>query len=205
LINNNLNNQILKELIPLKFHNQEIFPSGQIFIGSATHQTTGIGMHLFTLFIPTIERENIDLQDPYISIWNEQLLISIGKIIRFIYDQTILDIENNIQQEINQQLNLILASYAFQTSAPNKDISDFLLDGFFSSNEDILVPVKQSPSHTYLSLISSTQAFLTNSKHIEAFLPIPLVPFTIGKHNFFKVLKEHQWIEEIDNETILFE
>ncbi|CAF4378316.1 unnamed protein product, partial [Rotaria sordida] len=81
---------------------------------------------------------------------------------------------------------------------------DFLLDGFFSSNEDILVPVKQSPSHTYLSLISSTQAFLTNSKHIEAFLPIPLVPFTIGKHNFFKVLKEHQWIEEIDNETILF-
>ncbi|CAF4927120.1 unnamed protein product, partial [Rotaria sp. Silwood1] len=199
-----IQNVLKKKLIPLKFHNQEIFPSGQIFIGSATHQTTGIGMHLFTHFIPTIERENIDLQDPYISIWNEQLLVSIGKIIRFIYDQTILDIENNIQQEINQQLNLILTSYAFQTSAPNKDISDFLLDGFFSSNEDILVPVKQSPSHTYLSLISSTQAFLTNSKHIEAFLPIPLVPFTIGKHNFFKVLKEHQWIEEIDNETILF-
>ncbi|CAF4112088.1 unnamed protein product [Rotaria sp. Silwood2] len=203
LTNNNLNNQILKELIPLKFHDQEILPSGQIFIGSATHQTTGIGMHLFTHFIPTVERENIDLQDPYISIWNEQLLISVGKIIRCIYDQSILDVVNNIQQETNQQLELFLASYAFQPSAPHKDIGNLLLDGFFLSNEDILVPVKRSPSDNHLSLISSTEAFLTNSKHIEAFLHVPLVPFAIGKNNFFEVLKDRQWIEEIDNETIL--
>lgn len=122
LNNNNLNNQILKELIPLKFHNQEILPAGQIFIGLATHQTTGIGMHLFSHLIPTIERENIDLQDPYISIWNEQLLVSIGKIIRFIYDQTVIDAVNTIHEDVNQQLNLILSPFAFQSSAPNPDI-----------------------------------------------------------------------------------
>ncbi|CAF1040266.1 unnamed protein product [Rotaria sordida] len=203
LTNNNLNNQILKALIPLKFHNQDILPAGQIFIGLATHQTTGIGMHLFSHLIPTIERENIDLQDPYISIWNEQLLISIGKIIRYIYDQIILDAVNNIQQDTNQHLNLILSPYAFEPSAPNKDIGRILLDGFFSSSEDILVPVKRSPSDNHLSLIPSTEAFLTNSKHIQAFLPVPLVPFDIGKNNFFKVLKERRWIEEIDNESIL--
>ncbi|CAF2611191.1 unnamed protein product [Rotaria sp. Silwood2] len=203
LTDNNLNNQILKELIPLKFHNQEIIPAGQIFIGLATHQTTGIGMHLFSHLIPTIERENIDLQDPYISIWNEQLLISIGKIIRFIYDQVILDAVNNIQHESSQHINLILSPYAFEPSAPNKDIGRILLDGFFSSNEDILVPVKRSSSDNHLSLIPSSEAFLTNSKHIQAFLPVPLVPFDIGKNNFFKVLKERRWIEEINNESIL--
>ncbi len=123
--NDNVNNQMLKELIPLKFHDGQIFPSGQIFIGLATHQSTGIGMHVFTHLIPTIERENIDLQDPYISIWNEQLLVSIGKIVRFIYDQTILHLVNNTPQS-NQLINTLLSPYAFQTSAPNQDIGLYL-------------------------------------------------------------------------------
>ena len=198
-------------------------PDGQIFIGLATHQTTGIGMHIFSHLIPTIERENIDLQDPYISIWNEQLLISIGKIIRFIYDQTILDAVNQIteQSKSTDQLNQILSPYAFQESSPNKEIGlttilmktifvncfsclgRILVDGFFSSDKDILVPVKRSPSDNHLSLIPSSEAFLTNSKHIEKFLPVPLVPFEIGKNDFFKILKRRQWIEEIDHEIIL--
>lgn len=113
---------MLKELIPLKIHGDEIIPSGQIFIGLATHQSTGIGMHVFSHLIPTIERENIDLQDPYISIWNEQLLMSMGKIVRLIYDQTITDAIKQTSKPSNQQLNAILSPYAFQSSAPNKDI-----------------------------------------------------------------------------------
>jgi uncharacterized protein DUF3684 len=76
-------------------------------------------MHVFTHLIPTIERENIDLQDPYISIWNEQLLTSIGVIVRFIYDQTILNLVNN---NLSQQINYLISPFAFQTSAPNKHI-----------------------------------------------------------------------------------
>lgn len=60
---------MLKEFIPLKFHDGQISSSGQIFIGLAAHQTTGIGMHAFTHLVPTIERENVDLQDPYIYIY----------------------------------------------------------------------------------------------------------------------------------------
>jgi hypothetical protein len=84
-------------------------------------------MHVFTHLIPTIERENIDLQDPYISIWNEQLLTSIGKIVRFIYDQTILHVVNNMQQQSNILLNHFLSPYAFQTSAPNQDIGLYII------------------------------------------------------------------------------
>jgi len=78
-----------------------------------------------------------------------------------------------------------------------------ILDGFFSSDKDILVPVKRCPSDNHLSLIPSTEAYLSNSKHIQSFLPVPLVPFEIGKTEFFKTLKRRQWIEEINHEIIL--
>ncbi|CAF1063458.1 unnamed protein product [Didymodactylos carnosus] len=203
LANDDLNSRILKSLIPLKFHNDQIIPSGQVFIGLATHQSTGIGMHVFSHLIPTIERENLDLQDPYITIWNEELLVSIGKIARFVYNQAILDGVNTPSQETNQHFDAILAPYAFQTSVPNKEIGRLLVDGFFSSKNDILVPVKRSPSELQLSLVPSSQAFLANSKYIHAFLPVSLVPFDIGKNDFFKILKKHRLIDEIDLATIL--
>ena len=56
---------ILEEIKPMELRNGQLTPRGQIFIGLATQQTTGLGIHLFTHLIPTIERENIDLQDPY--------------------------------------------------------------------------------------------------------------------------------------------
>lgn len=102
--------------MPLKFSNDEIHPSGLIFIGLGTHQTTGIGMHVYSHLIPTIERENLDLQDPYISKWNRELLLSVGQIARFVFDQLMMD---------NKQFESILASYSFQTSVPNNEIGKF--------------------------------------------------------------------------------
>ena len=112
----------MKGLIPLKLTDGHINPAGQIFIGLATHQTTGIGMHVFSHLIPTIERENIDLQDPYVSIWNNQLLVSIGQIVRFIYDQTMADAIEQATEQTHDNFNAILSPYAFQESSPNKEI-----------------------------------------------------------------------------------
>ncbi|CAF1674332.1 unnamed protein product, partial [Adineta ricciae] len=169
-------NSLLKHLIPLKLNEKEILPDGQIFIGLATHQSTGIGMHLSSHLIPTIERENLDLQDPFISIWNEQLLISIGQIIRFIYDQTILHLVNQLENQSIQLIHSILSPYAFIQSSPNKDIGRILVEGFFSSDKDILVPVRRCPTDKHLSLIPSSEAYLIRNDRLEKFLPIPLVP-----------------------------
>jgi hypothetical protein len=77
-----------------------------------------------------------------------------------------------------------------------------LLEGFFSSDKNILVPVRRSPSDNHLSLISSSEAFISTSKYIQTFLPVPLVPFDIGQNDFFKMLKRLQQIREIDHEII---
>ncbi|CAF0737424.1 unnamed protein product [Adineta steineri] len=196
--NNLTNDEILKDLIPLKYFQEKFSPSGQIFIGLGTHQTTGIGMHIYSHLIPTIERENLDLQDPYISIWNEQLLKSIGNIIRFIYDQTIINIVNNH----SQYLNTILSFYSFQTTVPNKAIGEFLLDGFLSSDKDIFVPIQRSSSDNQLLLIPSRHAYLSNSKYLEKFLSVPLIPFDIGQNEFIQILKHNKQIQELTNEII---
>jgi len=60
--------------------------SAKIFIGQATGQTTGIGGHLAARFIPTVERESIDLVDRHVSHWNRELLWVGGYLSRMIYE-----------------------------------------------------------------------------------------------------------------------
>ncbi|CAF2972551.1 unnamed protein product [Rotaria sp. Silwood2] len=187
---NDLNIQILNSILPLKFQGHEIHPSGFIFIGLGTYQSTGIGMHVYSHLIPTIERENLDLQNPYIAKWNKELLTSAGLIIRHIYNQTIL---NSSQSTSNKCYNAILAPYSFQPSTPQEQIA---------SNKKILVPVKLSPSDCHLVLVSSNQAFLADSKHIHSFLSFPLVPLEITKIGFFTVLKRFKLINNADEYII---
>ena len=75
--------------------------------------------YIYSHLIPTIERENLDLQDPHIAKWNKELLLSVGQIARFIYDQ-IMSSDNF--QSTNKRYDATLASYSFQPSVPNNEI-----------------------------------------------------------------------------------
>ena len=76
------------------------------------------------------------------------------------------------------------------------------MDGFFSLDNDILVPVKRTPTDRHLSLIPSIEAYLPNSKYIESFLPIPIVPHDLSQIFFLKTLQRYRLIQEIDHEII---
>lgn len=56
--------------------------TGKIFIGFQTSQTTGLAAHVSAPFIPTVEREAIDLVDPTLRIYNSELLQISGMILR---------------------------------------------------------------------------------------------------------------------------
>ncbi|WVF71489.1 hypothetical protein IAT40_006295 [Kwoniella sp. CBS 6097] len=60
--------------------------SARVFIGQPTSQTTGIGGHLAARFIPTVERESIDLVDRHVAQWNRELLWVGGYLSRLIYE-----------------------------------------------------------------------------------------------------------------------
>jgi hypothetical protein len=55
---------------------------GRIFIGFRTSQTTGLAAHLAAPFVPTVEREAMDLQDQTLRIFNLELLDFAGIVMR---------------------------------------------------------------------------------------------------------------------------
>lgn len=55
---------------------------GRIFIGFKTSQSTGFASHVAAPFIPTVEREAIDLQDGTLRIYNSELLEFCGILMR---------------------------------------------------------------------------------------------------------------------------
>lgn len=55
---------------------------GRIFIGFRTSQTTGLAAHLAAPFVPTVEREAMDLQDQTLRLFNTDLLEFSGILMR---------------------------------------------------------------------------------------------------------------------------
>ena len=55
---------------------------GRIFIGFRTSQTTGLAAHLAAPFVPTVEREAMDLQDQTLRVFNMDLLEFSGILMR---------------------------------------------------------------------------------------------------------------------------
>jgi hypothetical protein len=55
---------------------------GRIFIGFRTSQTTGLAAHLSAPFVPTVEREAMDLQDQTLRMFNTELLEFSGILMR---------------------------------------------------------------------------------------------------------------------------
>ena len=56
--------------------------TGKIFIGFQTSQTTGLAAHVAAPFVPTVEREAIDLVDPTLRRYNSELLEISGMTLR---------------------------------------------------------------------------------------------------------------------------
>ena len=65
---------------------------GRIFIGFRTSQTTGLAAHLAAPFVPTVEREAMDLQDQTLRIFNLELLEFSGIIMRLTREHSMLAI-----------------------------------------------------------------------------------------------------------------
>lgn len=60
---------------------------GRIYIGFRTSQTTGVSAHLCAPFLPTVEREQVDTQDPTLRVFNLELLHFAGitaRLVRYV-------------------------------------------------------------------------------------------------------------------------
>lgn len=118
--------------------------STRVFIGHATAQTTGIGGHMASHFIPTVERESIDLVDRNVAVWNRELLYVGGFLCRAVYDLELSKIQSSWEDAAADKLHSrasrelqdqrfihILKFFTFRPSTPSSKVAQLLADSFY--------------------------------------------------------------------------
>ncbi|KAH9039973.1 hypothetical protein EDB84DRAFT_1476646 [Lactarius hengduanensis] len=123
--------------------------SARVFIGHSTGQTTGIGGHMATRFIPTVERESIDLVDRNVAVWNKGLLYVGGFLARFAYEQEMETIKRQwdgavavdgpgglpdaeLQAWLRARALHALKFFTFHPSTPSSVVSTSMETAFFT-------------------------------------------------------------------------
>ncbi|KAI8998895.1 hypothetical protein BD414DRAFT_519966 [Trametes punicea] len=124
----------------------------KVFIGHATGQTTGIGGHMAARFIPTVERESIDLVDRTVAVWNKELLYVGGFLARSAYEIEMAHIQQlwkeasatarpgegidaALQESLRSRAIHALRFFTFHPSTPSSVVSTALEGAFFSCAE----------------------------------------------------------------------
>lgn len=120
--------------------------SAKIFIGQATSQTTGIGGHLAARFIPTVERESIDLVDRHVSHWNKELLWVGGYLSRLIYELELQEVQTlwaktsvsdkATRERLTTRALHALRFFTFKPSTPSAVVAQELESAFYASSTD---------------------------------------------------------------------
>ena len=79
---------------------------GRIFIGFRTSQTTGLAAHLAAPFVPTVEREAMDLQDHTLRVFNLELLDFAGIIMRLTLEHSMMTLGFDYEKGAVERKNL---------------------------------------------------------------------------------------------------
>ncbi|WWC62006.1 uncharacterized protein I303_104593 [Kwoniella dejecticola CBS 10117] len=122
--------------------------SAKVFIGQATSQTTGIGGHLAARFIPTVERESIDLVDRHVSYWNRELLWIGGYLSRLIYELEMQELrtawlatsnkpeDKDARDRILKRGLHALRFFTFKTTTPSNVVGQEMESAFYGCATD---------------------------------------------------------------------
>nr|ODN97578.1 hypothetical protein L204_02996 [Cryptococcus depauperatus CBS 7855] len=124
----------------------------RVFIGQPTSQTTGIGGHLAARFIPTVERESIDLVDKHVSHWNRQLLWVGGYLCRLIYElemasfitewKSVTNSDDKARRAIIKKGLYAIRFFSFKSTTPSAVVGQEMEAAFYdSSNDNRMLPI----------------------------------------------------------------
>ncbi|ORY03583.1 hypothetical protein BCR34DRAFT_492258 [Clohesyomyces aquaticus] len=169
----------------------QILPSnsGRIFIGFPTAQTTGFLAHISApSLIPTVERENVDMNARFISTWNKELLRVAGLACRISYMSDLADIKAKTQKDPSALIPQ--AVYAFKqftgtTSHPSTLLGETIEEAFWNCSKertlDILSTKGVLPSR-YVRMPAETLSFLGEVPMVPQELASQAVAFMVKLH-----------------------
>ncbi|KAG6820876.1 hypothetical protein H0H93_010220 [Arthromyces matolae] len=190
----------------------------RLFIGHATGQTTGIGGHMAARFIPTVERESIDLMDRNVAVWNRELLFIGGILARTAYEMEMESIKNHWEGSIalglpatsvDQQVEFWLRNralhalkfFTFHPSTPSAEVSQYLEKAFFDCSTTSFALISNAGVKNAADVRLPDPVFTTFLKQL------PVLPEDIlaGASSTVAILQNRGLIKGISFEDVLKE
>ncbi|KAF2182843.1 hypothetical protein K469DRAFT_711552 [Zopfia rhizophila CBS 207.26] len=171
----------------------EILPTtaGRIFIGFPTAQTTGFLAHVSApSLIPTVERENVDMNARYISAWNIELLRVAGLACRISYATDMAEIRTRTSDTPISAL-ISRAVYVFQqytanVSHPSTLLGEKIEEAFWNCSKERSIDILSSkgvlPSRS-VRMPAETLSFLGEVPMVPQELATGAVSFMVNLHN----------------------
>jgi len=178
-----LGSKIFSEVLPSK--------SGRIFIGFPTAQTTGFLAHVSApSLIPTVERENVDMNARYISTWNIELLRVAGLACRMTYIFSMREIQENFGKDLMGSL-VSRAIYTFQqytasASHPSTLLGEKIDEAFWNCSRDHSIAILSTQgvmASKNVRLPAETLSFLSEVPMVPQDLANGAVAFMVNLHN----------------------
>ncbi|TRM69687.1 hypothetical protein BD626DRAFT_474972 [Schizophyllum amplum] len=185
----------------------------KLFIGHATAQTTGLGGHMASRFIPTVERETIDLADRNVAVWNRELLHMGGVLARAAYEvelDTIRDLWQGSGPDPGDELKAWLTArglhalkfFTFHQSTPSHAVSSLLEAGFFGCT-----PTKNFPLLSTSGVHADCSVRMPHASYAAFLKQLPTVPDAIvdGAPAMVGVLSMRGIVRDVTFDDVLAE
>ncbi|PSN68139.1 hypothetical protein BS50DRAFT_573103 [Corynespora cassiicola Philippines] len=178
-----LASKIFAEVLPTK--------TGRIFIGFPTAQTTGFLAHISApSLIPTVERENVDMNARYISNWNIELLRIAGLACRISYASEMADIQARVGKDTLEEL-IPKAVYVFQqytanASHPSTMLGEKIEEAFWNCSKERSIEILSSKgvmASKHVRMPAETLSFLGEVPMVPQDLATGAVTFMLNLHN----------------------
>ncbi|KAF8431347.1 hypothetical protein L210DRAFT_3487780 [Boletus edulis BED1] len=176
-----------------------------IYIGHATMETTGIGGHMASHFIPTIERERMDFSDVNVATWNRELLYVGGFLCRVVYELELSMIQRSWEEAnagksdsrssrgLQEQFLHVLKFFTFHRSTPESTVPELLANSFYGCSTRPLrlfssVGVREAPDvrmfHPALAKFLKSLPMLSERVTAQGWRSITALP---NKHKVPKI------------------
>lgn len=178
-----LASKIFAEVLPTK--------AGRIFIGFPTAQTTGYLAHISApSLIPTVERENVDMNARYISTWNIELLRIAGLGCRITYASEMAAIQARVGADTIESL-VPRAIYTFQqytsnASHPSTMLGEKIDEAFWYCSRERSIDIlstKGVMASKNVRMPAETLSFLGEVPMVPQELANGAVTFMLALHN----------------------
>ncbi|GAM86174.1 hypothetical protein ANO11243_041850 [Dothideomycetidae sp. 11243] len=184
--------------------------NGRIFIGFPTAQTTGLLAHISApSVIPTVERENIDLNARYVRNWNYEMLRVAGIACRVAYTGSMADLKAQLASKskgfdktaieaITPAAIHTFKQYTFQESTPSSNVGQIIEEAFWTCNQKASIDVVSTRG-----VLPSVDVRLA-TEDLSFVAGIPVVPDQIvdKASTFMSKLQEYGLLTEITTRDI---